>query len=83
MRINDPGIAFLLIMQFIHQFGHPIDSDNKYNSFLLEEIREIGFDKVIDTNDEFSKLKLKLDDDVITVKDIKKSLVRIFNRFIP
>ena len=75
MRVNDPGIAFLLIMQFIHQFGHPIDSDNKYNSFsLLEEFREIGFDKVIDTNDEFSKLKLKIDDGVITVKILKNHL---------
>lgn len=48
-------------MQFIHQFGCEEDEALPNDSVsLLEEIREIGFDKVLDTNDEFSKLKLKL-----------------------
>lgn len=49
-------------MQFIHQFGCEKEEELPLNNSipLLEEIREIGFDKVLDTNDEFSKLKLKL-----------------------
>ena len=60
MNVNDPGIAFLLIMQFIHQFGSEKEESIPNSLSLLEEIREIGFDKVLDTNDEFSKLILRL-----------------------
>lgn len=61
MNVNDPGTAFLFIMQFIHKFGVEDEGTNYSSSLsLLEEIREIGFDKIIDTNDEFSRLKLKM-----------------------
>ncbi len=62
MNINDPGIAFLFIMQFIHRYGEiKVSVTPSSKNDLLEEIREVGFHKVIDTNDDFSKFKLKVD----------------------
>ena len=45
-------------MQFIHCFGNV--PNNNSNLDLLEEIRGIGFENVIQTNDEFNRFKLKL-----------------------
>lgn len=64
-------------MQFIHQFGCEKEEASPNNSHsLLEEMREIGFDKVVDTNDEFSKLKLKLpNEQTITVRILKNQVL--------
>ena len=68
MEVNEAKNAFNVINEFIHQFGeHFEEKSRKTELNLLEEIREIGFDKVLDTNDEFTRFKLKLSDESVTI----------------
>lgn len=60
--VDDHVTAFQLIADFIKQSAEP-ENPKESELNLLEEFREIGFDKVLDTNDEFTKFKLKLHND--------------------
>lgn len=68
MEVKDAENAFIVIKQFIHQYGEQVErSAGKKELNLLEEIREIGFDKILDTNDEFTRFTLKLSDENVTI----------------
>lgn len=68
MVVKDAENAFIVIKQFIHQYGEQVErSAGKKELNLLEEIREIGFDKILDTNDEFTRFTLKLSDENVTI----------------
>lgn len=68
MVVKDAENALIVIKQFIHQYGEQVErSAGKKELNLLEEIREIGFDKILDTNDEFTRFTLKLSDENATI----------------
>ena len=68
MNVKDPESAFLIIQRFIHRFSEKLETKSMKNELnLLEEIREIGFDKILDTNDEFTRFKLKLTNENVTI----------------
>jgi hypothetical protein len=77
MEVKDAGNAFIIIKEFIHQFDEELERyAGKKELKLLEEIRAIGFDKILDTNDEFTRFKLKISNEnvTITLKILKNCL---------
>jgi hypothetical protein len=68
MEVKDAENAFIIIKEFIHQFGEELERyAGKKKLNLLEEIRDIGFDKILDTNDEFTRFKLKISNENVTI----------------
>lgn len=64
MQITDPATGFFIINRFIQCYGTskpPSEPPSKVEVNLLEEIRGIGFDKVIEVDDSFSRIVLKVD----------------------
>ena len=98
MQVTDPGTAFFVIMQFIHTFGAQINSEKlnnlksksdrkgsdilDYGHDLLEEIRCIGFNRILDANDDFTNLKIKIiDHHCITLKISRNQLEYTLDSF--
>lgn len=98
MQVTDPGTAFFFIMQFIHTFGAQINSEalnnlksksdrNRsdvldYDNNFLEEIRDIGFNRILDANDDFTNLKIQIiDHHCITLKISRNQLEYTLDSF--
>lgn len=89
MQISNPNEAFFIIMKFINCYGLKYYSHshsraivpNNNNNSLLDEIRRIGFNRIIDSNDNFSILKVKISSDHIITITMNPSLQFHFDLF--